>query len=66
MSKPVLIEYKDGRQYEMETPAIARRVHPDAKVVSYTDGTAIEEPKTAASTPSTKTAKAATRVGAGK
>lgn len=60
MSKPILIEYKDGRTYELESVAVARRVHPDAKVVSYADGTPIEEPKADAPTPATapRTAKA--------
>lgn len=48
MSKPIIVEYKDGRQYGVETEAIARRVHPDAKVISHQDGSPIEAKKTQA------------------
>lgn len=49
MSNDVLIEYRDGRQYAVASPAVATKHHPDAKIVRYVDGRPYEEPK--ASTP---------------
>jgi predicted flap endonuclease-1-like 5' DNA nuclease len=34
----VLIEYADGRQYEVTTAALADQHHPDAEIVRYFDG----------------------------
>lgn len=47
MSKPVIVEYSDGRQYGVESEAIAAKVHPDAKVISHQDGSPLEAKKTA-------------------
>lgn len=61
MTGPVFIEYTKatkpseghpdghlkGERYEVATPALARKWHPDAKIVSYADGSEVEEPASA-------------------
>lgn len=48
MTKPVLIEYTKGdlkgATYVVPSAAKAASVHPDAKIVSYEDGTPYEAP----------------------
>ncbi len=46
MTKPVLIEYpKTGERYAVVSPAAAAKYHPDAKILSYEDGSPYEAPK---------------------
>ena len=43
--RPVVVTYPDGREYGVETPAIAARKHPEATVTRYQDGEPYEAPK---------------------
>ncbi len=35
MADAVIVEYKDGRTYEVESAAIARKAHPEATIVRF-------------------------------
>jgi hypothetical protein len=46
MTKPVLIEYpKSGERYAVVSAAAAAKHHPDARILSYEDGTPYEAPR---------------------
>lgn len=51
-TKPVRIRYSSGAEYVVTSPAAAAKLHPDAKIVRYEDGTAYEAPKPRAPRPS--------------
>ena len=44
MSKPVTIEYKTGETYVVESAALAKKYHPDAKITGYESGEPYEPP----------------------
>lgn len=54
MTKPVVAQLKDGRELGFETEAIAKRLHPDAKIIRYQDGSPLEEPVKPAKKPEKK------------
>lgn len=69
-SKPVFIQYPKsvdgflkGAMFECPTPAVAKRTHPEAKIVRYVDGESYDEstPKKTKSKARSKTATARTR-----
>lgn len=35
MAEAVIVAYKDGREYEIESAVIAKRAHPDAAIVRF-------------------------------
>ena len=35
MADPVIVAYKNGAEYEVESAAVAKKLHPDAKVVRF-------------------------------
>lgn len=42
MSKPIVAQLPDGREYGFDSAADALEVYPDADIVRYQDGTAID------------------------
>ena len=52
--KPVVAQLPDGRELGFESESIAKRLHPDATIVRYQDGSAIEEPAKPAAKKSTE------------
>lgn len=42
-NRPVVVTYKDGREYGVKDAATAKRVHPDATVTRYQDGSPLED-----------------------
>ena len=41
--RPIVVTYKDGREYGVKDAATAKRVHPDATVTRYQDGSPLED-----------------------
>ena len=50
--RPIVVTYRDGREYGVKDAATAAKVHPDAKITRYQDG----EPYKAESKPAEKKA----------
>lgn len=46
-NRPVVVTYKDGREYGVKDAATAAKKHPDAKITRYQDGEPYEAPKAA-------------------
>lgn len=49
-NRPVVVTYKDGREYGVKDAATAAKKHPDAKVTRYQDGEPYVAPKAEAKT----------------
>lgn len=66
-SKPVIIQYPrdtdaylKGSTFECPTPAVAKRVHPDANIIRYADGESYDEASPKKSTSTKKTVRKGT------
>ena len=57
MSRPVVVTYKDGREYGVKDAATAAKKHPDATITRYQDhDEPYEAPKPKADKPAEKKA----------